>query len=271
MINSGNNMENKPAQQHKLTITYLYPVSMSTYGDRGNVLTLLRRAEWRGIAVHIKTAEIGERIPVGDLYFFGGGQDHAQIVVAQDLAGEKSAFLRAEAEAGKVMLAICGGYQLLGTSYTDGQGNVLPGVGILDARTVAGAKRMIGDIAVMPSDEFAARFSREQYEASGRAALIIGFENHSGKTFIGHNAKPFARVQRGSGNNGEDGTEGALYKNVLGCYMHGSLLPKNPHLADFLISTALAVKEGKPVPLSSLDDNIEWAAHDRVLSAKFGL
>lgn len=257
-------------QHRKLAITYLYPISLNTYGDRGNVLALQRRAEWRGITVELQTADISERIPAGDIYFFGGGQDQAQNAVAQDLTGEKAAFLRTEAEAGKVVLAICGGYQLLGASYTDGQGNILPGAGIVDARTVAGTKRMIGDIVVAPSEKLSERFIAEGQKVSDKEALIIGFENHSGKTYLGDNAKPFARVKRGFGNNGEDGTEGVLYKNVLGCYMHGSLLPKNPYLADLLISTALSVKEGRRVSLLPLDDAQEWAAHDQVLAMKFG-
>src|SRR3989344_3258385 len=179
----------------QLNITWLYPREMGTYGDRGNILTLKKRCEWRGIKANID--EIGMKEAVrdkwSDLYFFGGGQDQAQNIIAKDLAEHKKNFLVAEAQNKKVFFGVCGGYQLFGHYYKDGTGNEIAGLGILDVVTIAGKERMIGNM-VVESDLLKER--------------LVGFENHSGKTYLGNRAEKLGTVLVGSGNNGEDRTEG---------------------------------------------------------------
>lgn len=251
----------------KLTIGYLYGDLMNIYGDTGNIITLKKRAEWRGIEVEIKNISIGNRIPtrqVGtriDLYFFGGGQDQQQELVARDLGNPstslrtgsgKGKVIKQEIERGVPLLSVCGGYQLLGDYYKPHKGPKLPGISLFPAFTVASFDRMIGNIVIQ------SQFGK-----------LVGFENHSGKTYLKKGALPFGLVTRGFGNNGADKTEGCIYKNAIGCYMHGSLLPKNPKLADWLLKKALETKYGQEIQLEPLDDTLELQAHHKAI-ARFG-
>ena len=229
-----------------LTIGWLYGTKMNIYGDRGNVLALEQRARWRGIPAETREIGLGEPIPDDvDIFFFGGGQDQEQIAVSADLQGEKGEALKAAVEDGAGLLAVCGGYQLLGHEYRPHDGPALLGIGLFDLVTEAGSERFIGNIVVeSPFGE------------------LVGFENHSGLTHLGPGTEPLGRVRVGRGNNGRDGTEGARYKHAVGCYMHGSLLPKNPDFADWLLAAGLSRRQGgTPVELPPLDDDLERAAH----------
>lgn len=241
--------------KQKLTIGYLYPELMNIYGDTGNIICLTKRCQWRGIEVEVKNISIGDLLKKGDcdLFFFGGGQDQAQNEVAADLRKSgKGEVLRKELERGVPMLSICGGYQLLGDYYQPLQGPKLEGLGFLPVFTKASEKRMIGNLIL-----------------ETMFGQLIGFENHSGKTFLKKQAAPLGMVIKGFGNNGETGNEGCIYKNTIGCYMHGSLLPKNPKLADWLIKKALEIKYGKEVELKPLNDKFEVLAYDFAIK-KFG-
>jgi CobQ-like glutamine amidotransferase family enzyme len=227
-----------------LTIGWLYASTMNIYGDRGNVIALRRRAEWRGIPVEVREIGIGEPIPSDvDCFFWGGGQDQEQVAVAEDMQGEKGNALRAAVDDGAALLAVCGGYQLLGHEYRPNDAKRLPGISLFDAVSTAGPERFIGNVVV-----------------ETQWGDLVGFENHSGLTTLGEGVSPMGRVRVGHGNNGRDGTEGAIYKNAVGCYMHGSLLPKNPALADWLVARALERRHGK-VELAQLTDHAERAAH----------
>lgn len=259
----------------KLRICHLYPRLMNIYGDWGNILCLVQRCRWRGIKVEVEEISLKDKIDPKryDFYFAGGGQDRQQIVVSQDLQGDKKKALKEAAEREVPMLLICGSYQLFGHYFKPFKGPKLPGIGIFDAYTVASKKRKIGNIVIE---------IRNPQSAIRNSDFLVGFENHSGNTYIRNSNSPhFAKASRGKqipnsktyplgkvivgfGNNGEDGTEGAVYKNVFGCYLHGSLLPKNPHFADFLIKLALERKYG-PVNLKPLDDSLEWQAHNFAL------
>jgi CobQ-like glutamine amidotransferase family enzyme len=233
-----------------LTIGWLYPDLMNIYGDRGNIVTLVQRARWRGLEPRV--LELGTGAAAGmdrvDVFFFGGGQDREQALVYDDLLETKAEHLAAAVRGGAAVLAVCGGYQLLGHYYEAATGQHLPGIGLIDVRTEAGGKRCIGDVVV------------EADESLGLTpSTLVGFENHSGRTFLGEGARPLGRVRRGSGNNGRDGTEGVVCGTIFGTYLHGSLLPKNPHLADLVISRALRRR------LEPLDDRLELAAHQRIV------
>lgn len=252
----------------KLTIGYLYGDLMNIYGDKGNIVALQKRAEWRGIEVEIKHISIGDNIKKGgvDIFFFGGGQDKAQALVARDLeSGNKGKLIKQEIERGVPLLAICGGYQLLGEYYKPFSGPKLSGTGLFPAYTLASNDRMIGNLVI-----------------ESMFGSLVGFENHSGKTYLKKEALPLGLVQKGSGNNGNlpakqdgkalragDKTEGCIYKNAVGCYMHGSLLPKNPRLADWLLKKALELKYGKTIDLEPLDDTLELQAHNAAIK-RFG-
>jgi len=235
----------------KLIIGYLYPDLMNIYGDTGNIICLTKRCEWRDIEVEIKNISIDDSLKEKDcdIFFFGGGQDQAQSEVAKDVR-DKGQVLRKEVERGAPLLSICGGYQLLGEYYQPFEGARLQGVGIFPAYTKASNERMIGNIII--------EISNFKFQISDS---LVGFENHSGKTYLKGDAQPLGKVIKGFGNNGEDKTEGCIYKNAIGCYMHGSLLPKNPELADWLIKKALEVKYGKDIELKPLDDELETKAH----------
>jgi lipid II isoglutaminyl synthase (glutamine-hydrolysing) len=225
----------------------LYPDLMNIYADRGNLLLLERRCRWRGIDFSVTASGLGERLdPDGaDLFYIGGGQDRDQALCALDLAEVKRDALHAAAARGAVILAVCGGYQLLGHSYQLGDAT-LPGVGLLDLVTVRSDEpRLIGNVAI-----------KVELDPNVRRVLA-GFENHGGRTNLGPDATALGRVLKGHGNNGVDGHEGVRHGNVIGTYLHGPLLPKNAWFADWLIRTALGVDE----PLEPLDDRLEADAH----------
>jgi CobQ-like glutamine amidotransferase family enzyme len=228
-----------------LRVCALYPDLMNIYADRGNIAVLRARCEWRGLGFELSASGIGERLDPGsaDLFYMGGGQDRDQEAVARDMVDTKRAALHEAAERDAVVLAVCGGYQLLGHSYQMGS-EKLPGVGLVDLHTVRGdGPRLIGNCAI-------------EADVGGRGKHVIaGFENHGGRTHLGPGEKPLGRVLSGHGNNGEDGFEGVQRRNVIGTYLHGPLLPKNVWLADRLIELALGVE------LEPLDDAMEDAAH----------
>ena len=240
---------------------------MDTYGDKGNIITLQKRCEWRGIETTLTHVSIGDKLDAEkyDIYFFGGGQDRAQTIVGPDLL-KKGKGVKSAVEKGAVMLAICGGYQLLQKYFKTKDGGIIPGIGLFDAFTIGSDDRMIQNllIEINPNTQSEIQSVYPTSDIRHPMSDLIGFENHSGKTYLGSNAKPLGRVIKGAGNNGEDGTEGAVYKNAFGCYLHGSLLPKNPHFADYLISKALNRRYGK-ITLKPLDDTLEWQAHQSAI------
>jgi lipid II isoglutaminyl synthase (glutamine-hydrolysing) len=242
-----------------LRLCALYPDLMNIYADRGNLLLLERRCRWRGIPFSLSASDLGDTLdPDGaDMYYIGGGQDRDQRLCAFDLAEVKRDALHAASARGAVILAVCGGYQLLGHSYQLGDES-LPGVGLVDITTVrapADAGRLIGNVAIEVAPD-----PLDPVDSAGGACtprLLAGFENHGGRTRLGEDASPLGRVLSGHGNNGKDGYEGVRRGNVIGTYLHGPLLPKNAWFADRLIATAL----GRDEPLSPLDDELEAAAH----------
>jgi CobQ-like glutamine amidotransferase family enzyme len=230
-----------------LRVCALYPDLMNIYADRGNLLMLRRRCEWRGIGFELSGVGIGEALDAdaADLYYMGGGQDRDQELCAADLFEHKRDVLAAAAARGALLLGVCGGYQLLGHAYQLGE-RELPGIGLLDLRTTrADGPRLIGNVAI------------EVDLPGAEAAVLAGFENHGGRTHLGPDAQPLGRVLSGHGNNGSDGFEGGRCGNVIGTYLHGPLLPKNAWFADWLIGTAL----GDGVELEPLDDRLEAQAH----------
>jgi CobQ-like glutamine amidotransferase family enzyme len=237
-------------QSLSLRIAHLYAQFLNIYGDRGNIITLTQRARWRDIEVTVDAVGLGETFDIEkyDLYFIGGGQDKQQITIAADLLERKDLMHRA-VESGAVVLTVCGGYQLLGHYYRPHQGPELKGISLIDAYTVAGDKRMIGNVVVKRAD----------------GSTLVGFENHSGKTFLGPEVQAIGKVVVGNGNNGEDGYEGVAQGTVYGTYLHGSLLPKNPQFADALIAQALKRRHGEVV-LEPLNDELELQAHKRALT-----
>ena len=236
----------------ELKICHLYPDVLNLYGDGGNIRCLTQRLRWRGIGADVTKMPIGakESLAGFDLVFIGGGQDFEQEVLLEDLHRGRDKELIAAAEDGMCMLAICGGYQMLGSYYETHDGTRCDFVGALDLYTVGAKTRMIGNY-MYRIDEKLGGFT------------VVGFENHSGKTRLGSGVEPLGSVLAGFGNNGEDHTEGAHYKNVFGTYSHGPLLPKNPDFADLLIRTALERKYGS-AELAPLDDALEKAAHDEM-------
>ena len=236
----------------ELNICHLYPDVLNLYGDGGNIIALTRRLRWRGLGVNVTRAPIGSPISLAgcDLVFIGGGQDFEQQVLLEDLHRGRDREIRAAVEDGVCFLTICGGYQMLGGYYETYDGKRCDFIGALDLCTVGSVTRMIGNYKFECAPE-----------SSG--SVIVGFENHSGKTRLGSGVQPLGKVLAGYGNNGEDGTEGARYKNVFGTYSHGPLLPKNPVFADFLLRTALERKYGR-AELAPLDDTAELAAHDEM-------
>ena len=239
-----------------LRVCALYPDLMNIYADRGNLLLLERRCAWREIGFELSASGLGDALdPEGaDLYYIGGGQDRDQRLCAFDLAEVKREALHAAAARGAVILAVCGGYQLLGHSYELGTES-LPGIGLVDLRTVRapeGSPRLIGNVAIEIEPD-----PLDPGPDADRPRVLAGFENHGGRTHLGAGATPLGRVLAGHGNNGEDGYEGIRQGNVIGTYLHGPLLPKNVWFADRLIATAL----GRAQPLAPLDDTLEVAAH----------
>lgn len=231
-----------------LTILHLYPRDMNIYGDNGNVLVLKRRAEWRGYNVEVVNYNPGDTFPTNpDLIIGGGGQDSGQDKIQQDLLKIAPDLMRL-AENNTPMLVICGLYQLFGKFFRTQDGHVIKGIGLLDVETVAGPERLIGNI-ITSSDDF---------------GDIIGYENHSGQTYLGESIQPLGSVIKGAGNNGHDDYEGARYKNVIGSYLHGSLLPKNPAIADWLVKKAAEKKYGS-FNDSSVDDRFATLAREHAI------
>lgn len=232
----------------ELKICHLYPDVLNLYGDRGNVLCMEKRLQWRGIEVATTGVAIGQKLKASDydLFFIGGGQDFEQAVLLHDLMGEKTAEIKAAIEDEKPFLAICGGYQMLGEYYKTWDGAQCDFTGALTLHTVGSEQRMIGNYLFTCEDA---------------GTNIVGFENHSGKTYLRGDVRPMGKVLEGFGNNGEDGAEGARYKNVFASYAHGCLLPKNPALADLILKVALERKYGHEVTLEPLEDKLEKAAH----------
>ncbi|MDA8229013.1 MAG: glutamine amidotransferase [Desulfitobacterium hafniense] len=241
----------------RLNICHLYPDLLDLYGDRGNIIALGARCKWRGIEPVIRKASLGEKLDFNeiDILFIGGGSDREQGLLFDDLMRHKEE-LSLAINNGLVVLAICGGYQLLGRYYQTASGEKIPGLGILDLWTEAGPTRLIGNIILRLNHNLEQLQSHQEINLN----TIVGFENHSGKTFLGAGLIPLGSVVAGYGNNGVDEGEGVHYKNVIGTYLHGPLLPKNPHLADLLIQLALK-RRGITSSLSKLDDGLEVLAH----------
>ncbi len=230
-----------------LRVCALYPDLMNIYADRGNLFVLQRRCEWRGIAFHLSGSGLGEMLDgeAHDIYYIGGGQDRDQLLCAEDLVGGKRDALHEATSRGAIVLGVCGGYQLLGESYTLGD-DQLQGVGLLDLHTVREpGERLVGNVAI-------------EVNLDGEKRVLSGFENHGGRTYLGPQATPLGRVLKGHGNDGRSGFEGARSGNTIGTYLHGPLLPKNAWFADWLIADALGVEAGT---LASLDDVLEDDAH----------
>lgn len=237
-----------------ISIAHLYPKLLNLYGDLGNVITLINRCKWRGINVEFEQINVGDAIKNHDLYFIGGGQDKQQEEVAGELYSQKSE-LTAQRDDGAVFLGICGGYQLFGHYYQPHDKDKLNGISLMDAYTIAGKKRFIGNVTVKTD------FLNPQ--------TLVGFENHSGLTYLQGDTKPLGKSVVGNGNNGVDGFEGGRYMNVFGTYLHGSLLPKNPHFADYLIELALEKRYGEKMTLSKLDDKLELATHNSLINKAY--
>ncbi len=244
----------------ELRICHLYPDLLNLYGDRGNLMALVNRAKWRGIAVRVDEVHLGDPLRAGehDFYFIGGGEDRQQVLAAADLRESRRDALDQAVRRGAVVLAVCGGYQLLGHFYRPAEGEDLIGVGLLDITTAhpgPQAKRLVGNIVI-------------RSELAG-GQTFVGFENHGGRTRLGPEARPLGTVVTGFGNNGEDRGEGAVSGTVVGTYLHGPLLPKNSALTDYLLAAALRPRYGD-VSLQVLDDRLELAAHAAALTHATG-
>ena len=232
----------------RIRVGHLYPDYLNIYADRGNMAVLARRAAWRGHELDVASVSMGDEVRPGahDLLYVGGGQDREQALVAVDLTAKADAVHEAAA-AGACVLAVCGGYQLLGRFYRDRDGVELPGIGLLPLHTIAGERRMIGDVLL-------------DCEWAGRT--LAGFENHAGRTVLDDGATPLGRVVHGFGNDGESGFEGCRSGRIIGTYLHGPLFPRNPWLADWLLAQALAhASGGEPPELEPLADELETVAH----------
>jgi CobQ-like glutamine amidotransferase family enzyme len=237
-----------------LRVCALYPDLMNIYADRGNLFVLERRCSWRGIGFQLSGSGLGEPLDgnVHDIYYLGGGQDRDQLLCAEDLVAGKREALHEAAARGAVVLGVCGGYQLLGESYTLGD-EQLRGVGLLDVRTVREpGPRLIGNVAIEVD------MDGSDGGRAGGPRVLAGFENHGGRTYLGPDASPLGRVLTGHGNDGRSGFEGARAGNVIGTYLHGPLLPKNTWFADWLIAIALGIDIEE---LAALDDTLELQAH----------
>ncbi len=251
-------------EQLELTIGWLYPTLMSTYGDRGNVICLSRRSSWRGYTVKVLPLDQNattKDLHQVDLLVGGGAQDRQQEIVMRDLRGAKAEALREKIDSGTPGIFTCGAPQLLGHYYEPALGQRIEGLGLFDFVSVhpgSNARRCIGNLVIQVT---ANRLAQELGAMTGSPAYLIGFENHGGRTKLGQ-VEPLGRVVQGLGNNGEDGTEGAFYQNAIATYSHGPVLPKNPFLADWLIQTALRQKYQKPISLKPLDDTLATQARN---------
>lgn len=248
----------------KLVLGYLYPTIMSQYGDRGNVICLTQRCRWRGIDVEV--VELGLNAPVDpdavDILLMGGGADSHQRIIAEDLRTVKGAGIRRAVEDGAAALMICGAYQLWGHFYRTYDGETLEGLGVFDAHSVHRANQLGARLDTITQAGRVRAVQNLVIQWGERT--LVGFENHGGRTYLADGAQPLGRVLVGGGNNSEDGWEGCVYKNAIGTYLHGSVLPKNPHLADHLIAAAVERRTGTR-ELEPLDDRLEWETHDRAM------
>jgi CobQ-like glutamine amidotransferase family enzyme len=235
----------------KIVVGHLFPDYLNIYADRGNMAVLASRAGWRGHELEVQALGGDDELRPGDhdLYYIGGGQDREQELIAPALATHGDA-LRAALDRGAAVLAVCGGYQLLGRFYRDQSGDELPGVGLFPLHTVAGSHRMIGDVLLECELE------------PGERRTLAGFENHAGRTFLDEDAEPLGRVLAGFGNNGESGYEGCRVGRAIGTYLHGPLLPRNPWLADWLLAQAIAHRTGEVPGFEQLEDELEAEAHE---------
>jgi CobQ-like glutamine amidotransferase family enzyme len=235
----------------KIVVGHLFPDYLNIYADRGNMAVLARRAAWRGHELEVQALGAGDELRPGehDLYYIGGGQDREQELIAPALAanGEE---LHAAVGGGAALLAVCGGYQLLGRFYRDQSGDKLPGVGLFPLHTVAGSRRMIGDVLLECELE------------PGERRTLAGFENHAGRTYLDEGGEPLGRVLAGFGNDGESGYEGCRVGRAIGTYLHGPLLPRNPWLADWLLAQAIAHRTGETPTFEPLEDALEAEAHE---------
>ena len=272
---------------YQLNIAWFYPDLMSTYGDRGNIIVMQKRCEWRRIKVNIDKINLDSPdnlLNRSDLLFMGGAQDRQQKLVGQDFLSFKAPKVKAMIENNIPALFVCAAYQFAGHYYKPYQGEKIPGAGIFDLYTEHlgdQSKRLIGNVVAklflghslenLPAQAGGnLKDPRVKPACAGKPEddnlflnkTIVGFENHGGRTYLGKNILQLAKIIKGFGNNGEDGFEGAIYKNALGSYFHGPLLPKNPQLADWLIKKALEVKYGNQIKLERLNDDLEWQAHD---------
>ncbi len=239
-------------EREPLLIAHLYPDLLNTYGDRANVLALVQRAAWRGIPTRTLTATVDDPFPrEAEIVCIGGGEDGSQVVVSADLVRHRDTLQELVAE-GLPLLAVCGGYQLLGTEYVTGSGRSIRGIGLVEARTVWESRRSVGNVTLCCN--------------ALPIGTIVGFENHGGRTYLSPGAQPLGRVLHGKGNNGRDRSEGIIQNHCIGTYLHG-LLPKNPQLADWLLLVALRRRDGPQVTLQTLDDRLEWAAHRAAMRA----
>lgn len=261
-----------PNAKYSLTVGWLYPTLMSTYGDRGNITVLKKRCEWRGIEVKIVPIDqttLNSQLSSLNLIFGGGAQDREQELVIKDLR-KKGQIIKELVEKNMPALFVCGAPQLMGKYYEPSVGQKIEGLGIFDmvSRHPGPEKpRLIGNLVAEVQWQ---NFSSFNSQLSPLNSVVVGFENHGGRTYLGEKAAPFAKVIKGFGNNGEDGTEGVVYKNAIGCYLHGPLLPKNPHIADHLIKTALEIKYKKNIDLKPLDDELEEKAKSAI-AKKLGI
>lgn len=250
---------------YQLKIGWLYPELMSTYGDRGNITVLQKRCKWRGINVEILQIDehtSDNQITSIDLLFGGGAQDREQEIVIENLK-KKQKIIKALIEHDIPALFVCGAPQLMGNYYEPAEGKRIEGLGIFDMYTKhphTHQERLIGNLV---AEIILENIKTKPYTPDPNP-LLVGFENHGGRTYLGALAKPLAKVLKGHGNNGEDGTEGVVYRNAIGCYLHGPLLPKNPGIADWLITKALEVKYKKEITLELLDDTIEDKAKSAI-------
>lgn len=259
--------------KYELTIAWLYPDLMSTYGDRGNIIVLQKRCEWRGIKVTIEKISIEtkvQRLETSDLIFMGGAQDTQQEIVNDDLFKHKGKLLKEKINDQTPGLFICGAYQFLGNYYKTAEGKKLKGLELFPLYTEnpgLNVERLIGNIVIdVHSSQFAVN---SKYQTVNREPItvnqFVGFENHGGRTYLEDKSMAFAKVIKGFGNNGKDRTEGIIFKNAIGSYLHGPILPKNPELADWLIQTALQKKYGKEILLDPLDDTLATKAREVIV------
>jgi CobQ-like glutamine amidotransferase family enzyme len=247
---------------NELKICHLYPDLLNLYGDRGNIICIKKRCQWRGINVTVDNISINDKFDseIYDIIFLGGGQDFEQDIIQKDLTEQKQSELRNCVEGNKVMLCVCGGYQILGKYYLTHEEKEIKTLDLMNFWTIAGEDRLIGNLI----------FEIDFIEKDNKPYNVVGFENHSGRTFLGKNIRPLGKVLKGYGNNGSDNMEGAMYKNVICTYSHGSLLPKNPQLADYIISNAFKNKYKDFVSLNPIDDRFENIANNAMVNKLLG-